>query len=322
MALPSFSFEIYQLFFVAINILLIFVMAKLSKKPGLLALFILGAGSILLFRFDLLVMALLVSSLISFQKSRLGLSGFFLGVATATKLFPVILLPYFLWCLFKKKDKIGEFWKLLGSFISTLIVVFWLFSAVAGQSFGEVLTNLTTVLKVSVHMESVMGTILTLITAVTNPGPHGVDFVNAIWALDPLYYLGHDRIFGYLGTLGIGLTYLIILWKVRDFKITTCLILILVLILTSRIFSPQYVIWVALLSLLTDLKLLDKTLIFLTLVCTQIIYPLNYGELIDFFNEGKNVWLFGILATRNLLLVILFVRLLINEKLVPFLSKK
>ena len=94
--LPAVSLEFNQWLLIIINCLFLFFIARLTKRPTLLALIILAAGPIILFRFDLLVMFLVVLSLITFRRNKFYLSGILLGAATITKIFPVILLPYFI----------------------------------------------------------------------------------------------------------------------------------------------------------------------------------------------------------------------------------
>lgn len=320
MLLPSVSFDIYQIAFVAANIILVFILAFLTKRPGLLSILVLCAGPIVLFRFDLLVLTLLLFSIVAFQKEKHLLSGFFLGLATMTKLFPAVLLPYFLLVFWLQKRNFKLIIAFLTSFVFATLLTFFLYAGVTQQNGMTILKDMNTVFSVSVHMESVVGSILTVITAFTNPGPHGVDFTNALWVLDPLYFFGHARIFKFISPLMMATVYLWVIYKQKrgpSFQIKDCLLIILALVVASQIFSPQYVLWPAFLFLLLSDKDLGtrfwKINLFLLLaglVGTQLIYPLNYGELIDFFNQGINTHLFIILALRNLMLVILTLRLL------------
>ncbi|MEK7127699.1 MAG: glycosyltransferase 87 family protein [Patescibacteria group bacterium] len=308
MLLPSNNLQIFQWAFIIVNILLLIIIAKLTKKPALLALIILAAGPILLFRFDLLVMLLVVVAIISFQRNNFYLSAVFLGIATITKLFPIILLPYFLFTLNRRKIL-----PYLLFFILPIAVISLIYSLVTGQDLLTILNKANGAFTVSVHVESVMATVLTTITAVTNPGPHGLLFKDALWSLDPLYFLGHARIFKFITPIVIAVTYFLIYLKQKTFEVRVCLLIILTLIISSQLLSPQYVVWPAILFLLIDKPgRLNIILILLILFLTQLIYPLNYGEFLDFYNKGINLPLFLILAARNLTLVILTLRLFVN----------
>lgn len=321
MILPSFTLEIFKVGFYVVNILLLLMIGKIISDKSFLTGIVICTGPILLFRFDLLVIFFVLIACKFFSKGNYYWSGAFLGLAVTTKLFPIIFFPYFLFSLWCHKRNLAIIGGYILSFLLVLAMVFWFYIFLSELDLSEILEHMITVFKLQVHMESVMATFLVLITAITNPGYHGVDFIDAVWVLDPLYYLGHKRIFSYVSLVGISVVYLLILSSYKQFSYRAILLLTLVLIITSRIFSPQYMIWIAFLGLITDLKLVDRVLILIALVCTQIVYPLNYGELIDFFEKGKNLLVFGVLALRNLLLVILFIRLLVDEKLVPFLSK-
>ncbi|MDO8514954.1 MAG: glycosyltransferase 87 family protein, partial [bacterium] len=311
MLFPTGSLDLYQWSFVTINCLFLLIIARLTKRPNMLALIILAAGPILLFRFDLLVMLLVVLSIVTFRRNNFWLSGMFLGFATITKLFPVILIPYFLLVLFfNNRQKIIPWF--LAYFVS-IVSIFVFYVLFTGFDWLDVVLRSGGAFGVSVHVESVIATVLTLVTAITNPGSHGLEFKEALWALNPLYFLGHARIFKLISPVIITLVYGFILFQKKTFAITKCLLIILTLLITSQLLSPQYVIWPAMLILLEEkINKINIILLLLALVLTQIIYPLNYGEFLDFYNKGINLHLFLIMTARNLILVILTMRLLVQ----------
>ncbi len=306
--LPAVSLEFNQWSLIIINCLFLFFIARLTKRPTLLALIILAAGPIILFRFDLLVMLLVVLAIVTFRQNSFYLSGIFLGAATITKVFPVILFPYFILVLFvSNRQKILPW---LSAFFLSALSIFVGYFLLTNQDPRAVIAQTTGGLSSSIHVESVMATALTLITAITNPGPHGLEFVNARWNISPLYFLGHARLFKLISPFFVTLVYAFILFRYKTFKIAGGLLIILTLLITSQLLSPQYIIWPAILVLLMD-KIDRITIFFLVaaLVSTQIIYPLNYGEFLDFYNKGINGHLFLIMVIRNLSLVILTLRL-------------
>lgn len=318
---PTWSLSVYEIFFVGANLVIILALTFLSQKSTVMSLLVLAIGPIILFRFDLLVVLLIVLAILTFQNNHYGRSGFYLGLATITKFFPLILIPYFLLILWSRK-KISRF--LIG-FSAAIIFITLLYLIVSRVNPLTITSGFYFNFSKSVHMESVIGTTLSLITSYTNPGPHGVDFINALWVLDPLYLLGHARIFRYLAPAGLILVYLFIFitgQKIKSLEFTKCLQIILSLVITSQVFSPQYLIWVTFLFPFIKAAKIDIALIVLILVCTQLIYPLNYGELVDFFNWGRNPQLFWILTTRNLLLLILTVKLFRYEEFLSILPKK
>ncbi len=82
-------------------------------------------------------------------------------------------------------------------------------------------------------------------------------------------------------------------------------------------FSPQYLLWPAFLLPLLDPEILktrfwkiNLLIILISLALTQYVYPVDYETLIyDFYHTGANAHTFLALAVRNLLLVILTVRI-------------
>lgn len=316
---PTNSLEIYEIFFIGANIFFLFILFKITKNFWALFLLILAAGPLILFRFDLLVMVLLILSIKFFQKENFFRAGIFLGAATITKFFPLVLLPYFLFILWSRK-KIFPF---LIAFLTTIFTILAVYLNITQLNFSTITSGLYFNFSKSVHMESVLGSALTIVTFFINPGSHGVQFINALWVLDPLYLLGHARIFRIFPIVGLAATYLIIILRrnTKNFNVFVCFFIILVLIITSQVFSPQYIVWVAFLFPLLPFNKINFFLILLSLICTQIIYPINYGELIDFYNFGKNQWIFVVLTIRNAALIILTARIFYYE-IVQLLSNK
>lgn len=308
---PINSGKIYEIFFIGANILLLFILFKIFKNPRIFFLIILSTGLIIFFRFDLLVVVLLILSIKFFQKENFFRAGFFLGAATITKFFPLVILPYFLLVLWSKK-KTPLF---LGGFFLATTTILTVYLNIFRLDFLTVTNGLYFNFSKSVHMESVLGSALTIIAFFTNPGSHGVQFMNALWVLDPLYLLGHARIFRIFPIVGLAVTYLAIILrrKTENFNVSVFFFIILVLITTSQVFSPQYLIWVAFLFPLLPINKINFFLVLLSLICTQIIYPINYGELIDFYNLGKNQWIFVVLTIRNTALIILTIRIFYYE---------
>lgn len=319
LVLPAISFNIYQLTFIAVNILLILGLNFLTKKPHLLALILLCAGPIVLFRFDLLVITLIILGLWAFQKEKMFLSGIFIAAAVATKLFPLVLLPYLLLATLSFQMRL----KFLAAFGVALVLIVSVYLGLTRIPLQSVYDGFSFSFSQSVQMESVPGSFLTLATFFTNPGPHSVDFINARWVLSPLYYLGHARIFRVLVPGVLAGVYLAVIWRSRKnrvLSISSCVLIILGLVIASQAFSPQYVLWPVFLLLLVPIKELatnfwrvNLALILLALICTQVIYPLNYGEFIDFYNRGINQHLFWINSARNFSLIILAARLFRHE---------
>jgi hypothetical protein len=94
------------------------------------------------------------------------------------------------------------------------------------------------------------------------------------------------------------------------------LVTVLAVVATNKVFSPQYLIWLAapLAALGTlpgsPLARADGILFLAACTLTQLVYPLNYGALV---NEGQtSAWVLAALTLRDLLLVALGVRLTVQ----------
>lgn len=321
------SFEVYLGLLIGANLLMFLILSRFSS-PRVLALLILGFGPLVFFRFDLLAAFLTSLSILAFSRKRFVWAAVLLGLGTATKVFPVILLPYFL--LFAKpKVKMVLAFGLSG----LLLTAFYM--SLTHDTLPGIMAAIDYNFSKSVHIESVWGTVLTIINMVKNPGLHAIDFKNGLFILTPAYLLGHLRLFRFLGLGGLGLVYgLIILrnWRAKApvFRISTCLLILFTLLVTSQVISPQYLIWSFFLipilpaaQLSTRFWKINLGLIFLALLLTQYVYPLNYDTFIfDFYGQGRNVQFFWAIALRNLILVILTWRLLKNEGLWPLSWRK
>src|SRR3989344_4845207 len=123
------SSESFLLALFTVNIILIIIFAILYKKiSGLLGIFtfsllILFIGPIILYRFDLFTFLFILIAIWFWQKHKFNLSLFFLGIATIIKIYPVLLVPYFLMISFKNKVGRMELLKQVASYLVGLLSV-------------------------------------------------------------------------------------------------------------------------------------------------------------------------------------------------------
>ena len=241
-------------------------------------------------------------------------------MATMTKIFPMVLLPYFLLLTFKKTKSLIPPIKLGIVFSVTILISATLYMLIFKDKPSSIFEMLNYNFAKSVHIESLLGTTLTAMTMVKYPGAHEIGFFNGLFVLTPLYFFGHSRIFRFTNMVGFAFTYALIVfsWKrITKMSVEICLIIILTLIVTSQVISPQYLIWPFLLVPLLPVKRLATrfwkiNLILITLIflCTQYVYPLHYNELIfNFFGSGKSSEVFWVNFSRNIFILALTVRL-------------
>lgn len=333
------SFEGFQTALVVSNYLLVLLLWKsyankdsLIKRFIIYILILLAAGPIIVFRFDLLVVLMTVLSIKFMLKNNFILSGLFLGLATSLKIFPVVLLPYFLLIIFSQQ-KFTSLVKFLLTYLAAIIAILIIYSLLTGQNFIAIYEGFNFNLSKAVHIESTIGTLLTSINLVLQPHLRGIDFQNGVFVLPPIYTLGHVRIYRYFTILGLMLIYAFILFfkKYKTmFNVQTCMVIILTLLIFNQVISPQYLLWPFLLIPLLDKNELRSRLwkfslpvVLLILLCTQYVYPLRYIQLIfGFYGSGHDTEVFIVLTARNILLVfqtlaIFFSLVFVTKKLEP-----
>ena len=242
----------FQTTFILISIFLLLGIFKValdftqtSKNSFIFYLIIICAGPIPFFRFDLLVIFLTILSLIFMTKDRPVLSGIFLGLATMTKIFPVVLLPFMMQVFFIKFGKFKSVFRFLLSFTAVSVFLLLSYMLLTGVGPAAIWRSININVTKEVHIESLLGTVLTVIAHFQYPGLHNIEFVNEVQSLTPQYYLGHLRIFRYLSTLSVAGAYILIFFKGLKSKrwlnlsLPICLFLLFVLILSSHFFLPS-----------------------------------------------------------------------------------
>ena len=141
------TLDTYKVALFSANILLIFLTAflihKISKVQNniILGLIILFTGPILLFRFDLLVVFLVISSFYFFKKGILYISSIPLALAITVKIYPIIYLPYFAFNLYKQ-NRVKELIKFFISFVFIFAGFLLLFTNLYNFSFIQLLESI------------------------------------------------------------------------------------------------------------------------------------------------------------------------------------
>lgn len=327
----SSSFSTYETTLVIMNILFLLALALIYWKFNhsltslvVFGLLMISAGPLILFRFDLLVVLLTALAIVSFHKSRSYLAVFYLALATMAKIFPVVLLPYFLLLILKKQNGFKNAFKIGCLYLLTILVSLIAYMYFFGDPPSSVAAMLNYNFTKSVHIESPLGSLLTLITIISNrPWPHTLNFINGLFVLPPEYLLGHLRIYRFTNSASLIFIYVLIFltWKqLKKIEVATCLTIILTLLVASQVVSPQYLIWPFFLVPLIGATWfstlrwkINLVLICLAFLLTQYVYPLNYPDFIfNFYYGGKESAVFWVNLFRNLCLILLAIRLQIE----------
>lgn len=254
-------------------------------------------GPILLFRFEPMVTLLMLLSFLTFTQDKFAQSGFWLGMATAMKVFPIIFLPYFCLILLKQK-KVKPLFGLLVFFGEAIIISILAFLLMGG-SIPQILSALSFHSQKLISIESIPGSIITAWSILTKGVPPTLIPGNGIWAV-----AGPAEIFNKIWMIPIAISYLFI-WKserlLQKFNYQVPYVLILIFLVFSKNLNPQYLWWfMAILPLVKP----SRTVWGLTLVTAllnQIVFPLYYTTFVEvFFREHHSYWIYYLLLLRNM----------------------
>lgn len=310
--------EHFHLFLFSINILLIVALALIYKKAvgniGVLTFLLLlfAGGPIIFYRFELYISLVLILSLFIWSKGKEGLSFFLLGVGASIKIFPVLLLPYFLF-LSMKKHGLKKTLSNLFLFLTGALTPIFIYLSLNG-SIPSIKSALEIHAKKPVHIESIWATLLTLHSKFSTglyaqgQGEWGIFGIAKAATIGPLFF------YNYFWVVALFIVYVFVWRKIRQgepYSHLMAAVIILIFLITSKILTGQYLYWLALVfPLIVPVK---KTWWKITLIVivevfliTQFIYPLHYNELLGcFYQVGACEEYFWILALRNSLLVVL-----------------
>lgn len=231
----------------------------------------LGAGAVVLLRFDIVPSLCVFGMIISRKRSYL-LSYLFLLLGIAFKIYPIILLPF----LFLDQLASRTLKRAVLSLLTTLIgiaaiTLLQIYLSQGTSVFDYFLTR-------PVQIESVQASTLWLLSLVTQTTFHIIfSFTSYNFiSVNHLFTLLISSIFGGILLAGYGgLLYLF--YRKRISFVTACLGVLLLLLSTAKVFSPQYLLWIIPVVSLVELKAVYQRVLFLCVcILTSLIYPVFY----------------------------------------------
>ena len=232
-------------------------------------------GPLALTRFDVVptLFALLALMALSNKRVRPYLSGFLLGIGALVKLWPMLLFVIYPKKVLKKVS---------ASFISTLVLVI-LFMSTWSVGFSNFLNNQTSR---GLQVESIAATPFVLAKLfganVEYPFRYGSLEVQAAFATEIGFLLNLFTLIVFIALFVLNyqnkLNYLNLFDK--------ALVIVMISIALSRVFSPQFWVWIgglAALSLINKETKLKKVIVLLSISAflTQLLYPGQYVQLLS-----------------------------------------
>jgi hypothetical protein len=231
-------------------------------------------------RYDILPSFLVLLSLFFLSKKKALLAGVFLGIATLTKWYPVLLLPVFLSYSFRKQRRID--WKLILAFGLTCLVII----APTFLAGGLKALLVPYLVHAGRGFEQVS---LPALLQRTFP----------VWAAKPLNLL--ILTYGFL-FLSVAAAPLSLIAPIDTFEkvVQWSLVVVTLFIVFSRIWSPQWILWVLPLLVLVAR---DRT---------DLIWIVSYGILnylafpVIFDRSGPTSWQLGVAGLAGFAVLVRF----------------
>jgi uncharacterized membrane protein len=270
-------FELEMALSLVAIVLAVFVLAG-PEAAVLAGLAPLALGSVVISRFDLWPAALVSWALVLLVSRRFTLSAILLGTALAAKLWPAVLIPFFIvWLVRNHGRRAAAAW----SAVTALVAALWFLpftvlspSGVA-HSFHEQfarplqIESLGSAILIVIH--KLFGTKLAVVGSfgsqnVVGSGTHLVATFTAV--------------IGALALLTVWIVYLR-----RDSSDATltvyCAAAVATLVAFGKVFSPQFLIWLIplVLAVRSRRALVAVPLFFMTLILTQLWFPHHYWDI-------------------------------------------
>ena len=335
-ALASSSLAVYSFLFALqiylLDLVVLFIMWRLAGRLNLKIWYVLGAyslclaavGTLVTGHFDMVPTALVMVALYAFMNGKNKTAWVFLALSLSVKMYPVIIAPLFALYLLRQKQY-RRLVQGIAIFAFVLLLLNLPWAIINWDGYGNI-NNDESFLGYHVarglHSESSYGSIillgqtmgLTQVDASLTYGSWNIISPLADTLAKSSFYI--TAVF-LLSTYGL---YARRLWKTPQDEgggtllsieaikqlLLFSLLAVLIMLLASKVFSPQYLVWVCpLLPLVAERRFFDPLLLFLVAAgISQYIYPHNYlkFELATLGTQYEYQYLVILLFIRNLLL--------------------
>ncbi len=303
------DFDSYLRALAAVNLFLICVHLAIASACGgkfsawWMLLFAVLTGPILLFRFELLVSALVLSAWVFWRMERFAWAGLLFGLATATKVYPVLFFPL----LFVSAWRAGGGWRKCAASVTAWAAGGFLVvgaSLLAGASWADLVASLQFHFDKPFGIEGALGTLVPLWQALLGI-PLRMAPRNGVYGFDP------DL--GPIPVVAVEWMWLAavlwVLWLLlRRGAARSCaepgalFVLVGLFVGLGKLMTPQYTWWAVSLLPLASSEWFRRgewralvAALSACLLAGQFIYPLNYSEFIACFDgdllSGRLFWI-------------------------------
>ena len=279
---------------------------------------LLGAVSVALSRYDLVPVAFTVAAWLAAERKRFTLAYALLAVGVLLKLYPLFLFPVFAiahWRSLQSPED-GDskapsvsgwrsLWRVALSLSGPLAGMLVAFGIVAWRDPQGALSAITFAQSRLIEVESIPATLLWAGTALGFPAYRVFSYAyNYSGALDAPLGLGSSV------ALALGLLW--VYWRVARgaLKLPQAILAALcVVLIASKVLSAQYLLWILpFVAVVYELDLLWLAIC----VLTTLEYPILASNLAPTWKETYDPLFLGVLALRNVLLVIATIRVIIQ----------
>ena len=263
------------------------------------------SGPLITERFDLIPAILVLCALYSFSRGWNTASWITLGIATMIKTYPIVIVPLFALYLLKQKNY-SSLVKGTLTFGFTLLVIIVPCLCLSPEGFYE---SYSYHAERGLQIESTYASVLLLGNTLGLTGGE-IRFDHAAWHMDTS--LADSLADASLPIMAIILTMVYAIYAMQkqvetersahSRLISYFLLAILAFMVTSKVLSPQYIIWIyPLIPLIAGQWRIVYWMLFILIgAITYYIYPDHYDELL--VREPRLIY---ILTMRNILLIVL-----------------
>lgn len=235
----------FGLFMIAIAVVIYYLLHRYRSKGAAMMFMIyviLGSWATAEARYDLLPAGLTLAAVILAERSRWKLSAVLLALATMLKFYPVALLPIIFIAIVREngiRNGIKRIYQVFGVFT---LVCTALMAVSLSLSFADTIGPISYFGSRPIQIESFAAAFVSIGTFFGAP----VHYVYSFGSINIVSSISSTVSFLFTAATFLGLLYTFYLQMRGKIDLAvSCLIALLIILLTGKVLSPQYILWVA-----------------------------------------------------------------------------